>query len=301
VKPGPIWVSGATGLLGGRLVPRLRRDDQALRLVSRSARPDQRPEHIRWDGVRADPADLRSTSAALHLSGEPVFGGLPTAARRRRIWNSRIDSTRALVEAIGDLPADERPDTLVCASAVGFYGDRGDEFLDEQSPPGEGFLAELCTAWEREAAQVEGLGVRRVSLRFGIVLAREGGALALMARAFRLGLGGRLGSGRQWFPWVHIDDAVELTLLALSNEELRGPLNAVSPNPVTNLDLTANLGQVLRRPTLLAAPAFAVRAALGPLANELLGSKRVRGAAAGAAGATWRHGDLDGALTAELA
>src|SRR5690606_32552201 len=160
---------------------------------------------------------------------------------------SRVDSTRALVRALGELAPDERPRCLVCASAVGYYGDRGEEELAEDAPPGSGFLADVCIAWEKAAEPAEALGVRRVSLRIGIVLAREGGALATMARAFRLGLGGRIGSGRQWFPWIHADDLVALIRTALDDERYTGALNAVAPNPVRNAELTRGLGTEIGR------------------------------------------------------
>jgi uncharacterized protein (TIGR01777 family) len=273
-----ILVTGSTGLVGRRLVDALRDDGLPVGAVTRSperARFDDDVEPVGWDGVRVAPADLARSSAIVHLAGEPIFGGLFTAERRRRILESRVDSTRALVRAIAELAPDERPRAFVCASAVGYYGDRGEEELDEDSAPGTGFLADVCIAWEKAAEPVEKLGMRRVSLRIGVVLAREGGALAPMARAFRLGLGGRLGSGRQWFPWIHADDLVGLIRAALADERYRGAVNAVAPNPVRNAELTKALGAVLRRPTVLPVPGLALRLALGEVAGELLGSRRV--------------------------
>ncbi len=296
-----LWLSGGTGLLGGRLVPQLVAGGWTVRKLSRRARPPSAGvETLAWDGLRVDAESLRGTTAAVHLAGEPIFGGLPTAARRARLLASRIDSTRALVGAIEALPEAERPRVLVCASAIGYYGERGDLELREDAAPGRGFLADLCVAWEAEAARVEALGVRRVSLRFGIVLAREGGALALMAPAFRLGLGGRLGSGEQWFSWIHVDDAVGLLRHAVENEAFSGAVNATAPEPVRNREYTRSLGETLGRPAVMAVPAFAVKAALGPLAGELLGSKRVVPAAAERAGFRFRHPTLASALAAEL-
>ena len=298
----PVWLSGGTGLIGGRLRRALANSGWPLRIVSR--RPEllsteAGTEILPWDGLAPPKVSLAGCGAAIHLAGEPLFAGLPGKRHRERVWSSRVESTRALVDALGRLHPHERPRTLLCASAVGYFGDRGEEALDEDAPRGEGFLAALCEAWEQQAARCEELGMRRVSLRFGVVLAREGGVLARVAPIFRLGLGGRLGSGRQWFPWVHIDDAVALVLRALEDESLRGPLHLVSPEPVRNLGFTAALGRVLHRPTLLQVPAFAVRAALGPLADELLGSKRV--VSSRLRGVRFLHSPIESALRAELA
>jgi hypothetical protein len=302
---GRVLLTGATGLVGGRLLPALLDAGLRVRAVTRApgsaaARLDPRAEVSAWDGLALAPGALDGVAGVVHLAGEPIAGGLPTAARLRRMRASRIDSTRRLVEAIAARPPDARPEVLVCASAVGIYGARGEEPLDESAPPGSGFLAELCTDWEAEAAKVEAVGVRRVSLRFGVVLAREGGALSLMARPFRLGLGGRLGDGRQWVPWIHIADAAALALHALREPRLRGPVNAVAPQAVRNADLTRALARRLRRPAVLPVPAFALRALLGEIAVELLGSKRVVPRAAEAAGFRFARPELESALAAEL-
>jgi uncharacterized protein (TIGR01777 family) len=199
----PVLVSGASGLVGGEIVRRLRAAGERVRVLTRDAtriEPDAGVETCVWNGTDVPEAALRGARGIVHLSGESIFGGLPSAARRERMRASRIDSTRRLARALAALPAAERPGVLVCASAVGFYGDRGEETLDESAAPGEGFLAALCVDWEAAAAEVEPLGLRRASLRFGIVLSRRGGALSQMAPLFRLGLGGRIGSGRQWMP-----------------------------------------------------------------------------------------------------
>jgi uncharacterized protein (TIGR01777 family) len=300
--PHLVVVTGATGLVGRRLVAALAREGAAVRALTR------RPESARlagaelcgWNGTAVEPAHLRGADAIVHLAGEPVFGGLPDAARRRRLRESRIDSARAIARALGDLPSGERPGVFVCASAVGYYGDRGEEPLDEASPPGSGFLADLCVDWEAAAAEAEAHGVRRVSLRIGVVLAREGGALAPLARIFRLGLGGRVGSGRQWFPWVHVDDVVGLCLAALARDDFRGPLNAVAPEPVRNAEFTRALAHALGRPALLPVPAFVLRAALRDLAVELLGSRRVAPRSALERGYAFAHPVLEAALAAEL-
>jgi uncharacterized protein (TIGR01777 family) len=296
-------VTGARGLVGRALVAELRAAGRRLRLVSRRAgelTAGAGVETVGWDGLALAPAALEGASAVVHLAGEPIFGGLPTAARRERIWSSRISSTKHLVEAIAARPEGARPAVLVCASAVGYYGDRGEEPLPETAPPGAGFLADLCVAWEEEAARAAELGVRVASLRFGIVLSRRGGALPLIARLFRVGLGGRLGGGRQWFPWIHRDDAVGLARRALDDASVRGPLNAVAPEAVRNEDFTRELARAVKRPALLPAPGFAVRFALRELASELLGSRLVLPARAEALGHRFAHPTLAGALGAEL-
>jgi hypothetical protein len=257
-------------------------------------------EPIGWDGTHVPGDAVADLEWIAHLSGEPLFGGLPTAARRERIRSSRIASTRSLVDAIAALPASRRPRTLVCASATGYYGARGETPLDERAGRGEGFLARLCEEWEQEAARAEQAGVRVVSLRIGVVLAREGGALAAMLPIFRLGLGGRLGDGRQWFSWIHADDLVALIRRSAETPDLRGPLNAVAPGPVRNAEFTAELARRVRRPAFLPVPGVAVRLALGELAGELLGSRRVVPARAVELGFAFRHPTLPSALDAEI-
>jgi hypothetical protein len=302
-RGGAVVVSGASGLVGGALVRQLSERGVRVRALTRDAthvRPAPDVEAVRWNGVDAPPEALRGARAVVHLAGEPIFGGLPSAARRQRMRESRIESTRRLVSALAVLPAAERPEALVCASAIGYYGERGEEPLTETAAPGTGFLAQLCVDWESEAARSEALGVRRVSLRFAVVLSRAGGALALLAPIFRLGLGGRVGSGRQWMPWVHLDDAVGLALRALDDERLAGPLNAVAPEAVRNADFTRALARAVGRPAFLPVPAFAVRAALGEVAGELLSSRHVLPARAQSTGYRFRHPLLDGALAAEI-
>jgi len=304
--PESVLVSGATGLVGRRLVPALLERGSTVRVLTRelasgAAALDPRAVLVRWDGISPPAQSLDGVEAVVHLAGEPVFAGRLTAQRRRRIRDSRVGSTENLVSALATIAPEHRPSTLVCASAVGYYGDRGDEVLEESAASGAGFLAEVCRAWEAAAAGVEAHGLRRVSLRIGIVLAREGGALPMMALPFRMGAGGRLGDGKQWFPWIHIDDLVGLVLATLGDASYAGPVNATAPEPVRNADLTLALGRTLHRPTLLPAPAFAIRAALGELADELLGSRRAIPAAALARNFPFRHPELTTALRAELA
>ncbi|MBW2372013.1 MAG: TIGR01777 family oxidoreductase [Deltaproteobacteria bacterium] len=301
--PTTVLVTGATGLVGGRLVPSLLEDGRRVLAATRSperARFGPGVEAVGWDGVSLPAEVLGRCDALVHLAGEPLFGGPFNAARRRRVRDSRVDSTRALAAALAALPADERPAVWLCASAVGFYGSRGDESLSEQAGPGRGFLAELCGDWEAATRPAAEAGVRVVNLRIGIALAREGGALALMRRPFALGLGGRLGDGQQWVPWIQLDDLVALLRFALDEESLCGPLNAVGPAPARNAELTIALSRVLRRPALIPVPGFAIRLALGELADELLGSKRVLPERALAAGFRFAHPELEEALAAEL-
>jgi len=302
-ETGAIVVTGATGLVGRRLVDALRAAGSAVRVVSRRADPegfDPRVEVATWDGRHLEAKALRGARALVHLAGEPIFAWPLTAQRRRRIHDSRIESTRELVASLAALPGGERPECFVCASAVGYYGSRGDEPLPESADPGEGFLAEVCIGWEHAALAASELGVRTACLRFGIVLAREGGALPTMAVPFRLGLGGPLGDGRQWLPWIHVDDLVSLVRAVLDDPAYAGPVNAVAPQAVTNAELTRALGRVLGRPTLLRVPAFVLRGLLGELSGELLGSRRVIPGAAGERGFVFRHPDLEEALRSEL-
>lgn len=298
---GIVLVSGATGLVGRRLVPELIGRYASVRILSRSRGTDAaKIERRIWDGVDPGAASIVGVDAVVHLAGEPLFGGLPSKARLARVRESRIASTRRIVERIAGRPAGERPKVLVCASAVGLYGDRGDEALDEEAPPGTGFLAELCRDWESAAAEAEKLGVRVVRLRIGVVLAHDGGALPLMRVPFSLGLGGRLGRGGQSFPWIHVDDLVRAILFALEREDLRGAVNAVAPEAVSNLELTQTLARLLHRPALVPVPAFALRTLLGELAGELLGSRRVVPRRLLDAGFPFRYATLEAALAAEL-
>lgn len=298
--PPPILLTGGTGLIGRHLRRRL--EGRALRLLSRrqgavSCGPAEQAEG--WDGRHFEARHLSGCGAVVHLSGEPLFG-VPSAKRLARVRESRVASTRSLVETLAELPAGERPDVLVCASAVGYYGDRGEAELDETAAPGTGFLAELCRDWETEALGAAELGLRVVVLRTGVVLARDGGALVLMLPVFRLGLGGPLGDGRQWFPWIHVDDEAGLLARALDDPTLEGPVNGVAPHPVRNEELTRQLASQVGRPAWLRVPAFALRLALGELGRELLDSRRALPAKALASGYTFLRPRLEDALAAEL-
>jgi uncharacterized protein (TIGR01777 family) len=250
------------------------------------------------EGGALEPAVVRGVEAIVHLAGAGIADRRWSPEYKRVIRDSRVATTRALVTAIGASPASERPRTLVAASAIGYYGDRGDEPLDESSPPGTGFLPDVCVAWEKESFAARDLGVRVAALRTGIVLDAHGGALAKMLPPFRLGVGGRLGSGTQWMSWITLDDVVALYLFVLANADVDGPMNAVAPTPVTNAEFTRALGRALGRPTFLPAPALALRLALGEMGSLLLEGQRVLPKAALAAGFGFREPDLPGALAA---
>jgi uncharacterized protein (TIGR01777 family) len=298
-----VLLTGGSGLIGGRLASALRRSGQPLRLLTRHPRrikAEADLEPVGWDGLHFESRSLAGCRAIIHLAGEPIFGGLPSAARRERMRTSRVSSTASLVDTLETMPEKDRPSVLLCGSAVGYYGSRGEESLDEDAPPGQGFLAELCRSWEQEAARAAPLGLRVVSMRIGVVLAREGGALPRMLPPFRLGLGGALGGGNQWFPWVHIDDLVALFLWALETDTVSGPINAVAPGAIRNRDFTSTLAGILRRPAWLRVPAFALRAALGEISGELLGSRRVIPARAIALGFEFQHESVESALREAL-
>jgi uncharacterized protein len=236
--------------------------------------------------------------AVVHLAGEPIAQRW-TAAAKQRIRDSRIEGTRRLVGHLAKL--ERAPRVLVAASAIGIYGSRGDEILTEASAPGRDFLAGLCVAWEQAAQEAAPLGTRVVSLRFGIVLGREGGALARMLPPFRLGVGGRLGSGRQWMSWIHLEDVAGLIEFSLGADRIAGPVNATAPNPVTNAEFTRHLAAALHRPAFTPAPAFALKLMFGEMAGLLLDSQRVEPRAALAAGYAFRYPELALALTSLLA
>jgi uncharacterized protein (TIGR01777 family) len=241
-------------------------------------------------------AAFDDVEAVFHLAGEPVAEGRWTAAKKQRIRESRVLGTRQLVASIGGILP--RPRVLICASAIGYYGDRGDDVLDETSPGGSGFLAEVCRDWETEALEAEKFGVRVVLARIGLVLAPRGGALERMRTPFRLGLGGKLGSGLQWMSWIQLEDVVGLLLHAAARKQLRGPLNVVSPNPVTNQEFTRQLARALSRPAVLPVPRLALSLALGEISDVLLESQRVLPRVAQQSGYAFAYPELAPALLA---
>ncbi len=298
-----VLVSGARGFVGGALVDRLSADGHGVRALCRARRGASPPvagELYPWHVETAPPPGeaLEGVDAVVHLAGEPV-AGLWTRRKRAAIENSRVLGTRKLVAGLAALPDEGRPKTLVSASAVGYYGERGDAELTEDEPAGDAFLARVCARWEHEAAQAAALGVRVVSLRIGIVLGSGGGALRSMLPAFHCGLGGSLGSGRQWWSWIERGDLVELIVFALESE-LAGPVNAVAPGVVRQRTFAQTLGRVLGRPTLCPAPAWALRLIAGGFSSELLSSKRVVPARLEELGFRFTHPELEGALRAVL-
>lgn len=295
-----VAVTGSTGLIGSALVDALRADThEVLRLVRR---PPAAEDERAWDPAKGalDPALLSGTDAVVHLAGAGIGDRRWTSARRRELVSSRVDSTALLARSMASMATP--PSVLLSASAIGVYGDRGDEVLTEQSALGAGFLAELCRLWERAADPAARAGIRTVQARSGIVLSAHGGALGRQLPLFRLGLGGRLGSGEQWTSWVSLDDEVRALCFALEHDSVSGPVNVAAPAPVRNRDLTRALGRALHRPAVLAVPALALRLAFGrALADEaLLASQRLRPAVLEKAGFTFGHGDIDTALGALL-
>jgi uncharacterized protein len=300
-----VLISGASGLIGAALVPALEADaHEVTRLVRGSAKSKN---DLVWEPMREVPPQLVSgRDVVIHLSGESVSGRW-TAEKKKRIQESRVVSTRNLAWAIAK--AKEPPRAFVCASAIGYYGDRGDEVLSEESPAGTGFLAEVCREWEA-ATHVGLAGIRAVNLRFGIVLSRNGGALKEMLLPFRLGLGGKIGSGRQWWSWIHIEDAVSAIMHVLGISDgvagrgrpalhslSGGPANIVSPNPVTNAEFTRVLASVMKRPAIFAVPEFVARLAFGEFAEQgILASARVVPRRLEESGFEFQYAELHAAL-----
>src|SRR5215472_395091 len=295
-----ILVTGSTGLVGTALVKALAKDGHT---VCRLIRPESKTTSDSKDGfdVAWNPATGElggagvGPDAVVNLAGASIAGGRWTKERKALLRTSRIDTTQALIKALAKMNA--RPRVLVSASAIGIYGDRGDEMLTEESKPGTDFLAGLTREWEAEALKAEALGIRVVLARFGIILARHGGALAKMLLPFKLGAGGRLGSGKQWMSWVALEDVVEVLRLAIENGTVRGPVNVAAPQPVQNAEFTKVLAKALNRPAVFPAPAFALRLALGEMADALLLiSQRVAPSRLVGAGYAFLYTDLAGAL-----
>lgn len=293
LSPMRVAITGANGLVGSELAAFLGTGGHEVAgIVRRPGRAD-----IGWDPAagRIDAAALEGVDAVVHLAGENIAGGRWSDESRRRILESRTKGTALLCESLARLS--RPPRVLVSASAIGFYGDRGDEVLDETSAPGDGFLADVCRQWEAATAPARDAGIRVVNLRIGVVLTPRGGALAQMLTPFRLGAGGVLGPGTQWMSWISLDDLVAAVLHAIATPALEGPVNATAPSPVTNAELTRTLAGVLRRPAVLPVPAFALRALLGEMADALLlASTRVVPRRLVETGFRFRDPDLHGAL-----
>lgn len=294
-----IAVSGATGLVGFELIKSLKLSGHSTLTLSRRK---EGVGSILWDpakGVTPSEA-LEGIDAVVHLAGENIAGSRWTAAVKERIRSSRVDGTRNLVKSLALLKS--LPKTLVCASAIGFYGHRGEERLNEASSVGSGYLADVCKAWEAEALEAEKLGIRVVRLRIGVVLSKKGGALAKMLLPFKLGVGGIIGSGKQYWSWIGLNDLVRIISFCVENEAVSGPVNAVSPNSMTNYDFTKAVGTVLHRPTIFPMPAFAAKLALGEMADDLLlSSIRVEPIKLQSLGFQFAQPDLISCLKHELA
>jgi len=291
-----ILVSGSSGLVGSALRPALvAAGDEVGRLVRPGTNAG--PLDVAWDPAagRIDGEKLDGFDAVVHLAGENIAAGRWNAARKEAIRRSRVDSTLLLSRALAKLKTP--PATFVSASAIGYYGDRGDEILQETSQRGHGFLPAVCVAWESAAEPAEAAGLRVVHLRFGVILSKEGGALARMLTPFRLGLGGPVGDGRQYMSWITLDDAVGAIRHALGSTSIAGPVNAVSPAPLTNREFGGILGRVLGRPAIAPLPAFMARMAFGEMADALLlASARVVPGVLQATGYRFRHSELEKAL-----
>ncbi len=290
-----ILVTGSSGLIGQALLPSLAADGHKVVCLTRSHHAD-RGRNIFWDPSAEiiDANELEDFDAVVHLAGESIVGRW-TAEKKARILESRVKGTQFLCESLTHLR--DRPLVLVCASAIGFYGDRGDRILDEESPPGTLFLSEVTKAWEAATEPASRNGMRVANLRIGFVLSKEGGGLGKMLLPFKLGIGGCVGTGRQYLSWISIDDVVGAISHAILSDTLRGPVNAVAPHPVTNREFTKILGRVLRRPTVFPLPAFAARMLMGEMTdNLLLASTRVKPVRLLASGYEFRFPELRGAL-----
>jgi len=297
-----VLVSGASGLVGSALVPELEgAGHSVVRLVRRAPAANEVRLDPAIDPPLATPAESgkpEGFDAVVHLAGESIAGRW-TAAKKTRIRESRVQGTRMLASALAR--SNPHPRVMVCASAIGIYGDRGDEVLREESAPGSDFLSEVGKEWEAATAPASRVGIRVVSLRIGVVLSRRGGALGRMLTPFRMGAGGRIGSGRQWMSWITLDDIVGVIQHVLAADSLRGPVNTVAPNPATNAQFTRALGQALHRPAIFPLPAFMVRLMFGEMGEALLlGSQRVDCGKLVASGFRFRHPELKPALEAIL-
>jgi len=296
-----IAITGASGFIGRRLMRALSNGNHTLRVLSRHAGTNLPPgvQLFVWDATKGQPPEesLDGADAVVHLAGEPIAQRWNDEVKQL-IRDTRVTGTRHLVEALTTVR--QRPAVLICGSAIGYYGSRGDEMLTESSTPGTGFMAGVCVAWEREAGLAEALGMRVVRLRTGVVLGAHGGALAKMLPPFKAGMGGKMGHGDQWMSWVHVDDLVGIIQHALENP-VSGAVNGTAPHPVTNADFTKALAHALSRPAVVPMPAFTLKLMFGEMADVLLASQRVLPQAAEAAAYTFRYPALEGALQNILA
>jgi hypothetical protein len=295
-----VAITGASGLIGRNLQELLRgRECEVIRMV-RSPGQAEADDAVYWsaDDEEIDLEGLEGVDIVVHLAGENIFGRW-TEAKKRRIMESRRKGTRLIADACANL--DKTPEALISMSGSDYYPDSGDEWLEETDPAGEGFLAEVCKVWEGETEPAKEAGVRTVNCRMGIVFSKEGGALKTMLTPFKMGVGGRIGSGEQYMSWIDIEDAVRAIGFCALDTEMEGPVNVCTPNPVTNQELTDMLGELLHRPTVIPVPKFAAKLALGQMAEEaLLTSQRMRPKRLEEAGFEWRYPALEEALRHEL-
>jgi uncharacterized protein (TIGR01777 family) len=297
-----LLVTGASGFVGSRLGSVAAETGHRVIALSRTPETAAAPYAERVEAWRPDtelvPSSvLNDIGAVVHLAGETI-GTRWNPDKKQRIRDSRVNSTNQLVESLSKV--ETKPEVLVCASAIGFYGDSGDEEFTEDSPPGNDFLAEVCQDWELEAQKAEALGIRVVRIRLGHVFGKDGGLLGKMLPPFYMGLGGRLGSGSQWMSWIHIDDVAGIILYAIENQNVNGALNATAPIPVTNIEFTKTLGRVIRRPTLFPVPTFALKLRYGEFTDFMLMSQRVVPEKTLSMGYEFRYADLESALRASM-
>ncbi len=294
-----VLITGANGLIGAALTKQLTGEGIETVRLTRMRTLESDPTRIYWHPPTGtlDADRLQGFRTVVHLAGENIADGPWTEQKRRRIFDSRVTGTKLLCRILADLK--EKPKTLICASAIGYYGDRGEEVLTESSESGAGFLAEVCRAWEEAATPAAEAGIRVIHLRLGMVLSSRGGALPRMLPPFRLGAGGPVGGGRQWMSWISLEDAVGIVRHSMNNRRAKGVLNAVAPNPIQNRDFARTLGAVLHRPAFLPLPGWAVKLALGDMGRELLlSSARVMPERLEQTGYTWRYPELEDALQA---
>ena len=293
-----VAITGASGLIGSALVPHLRsRGDEVLRLVRR---PATAPDEVTWDPAAGtvDLGALEGIDGVVHLAGAGVGDHRWTDAYKKTILDSRVDGTHTIVKAMTELSS--RPATLVAGSAIGWYGDTGDRAVDETAPAGTGFLADVVRAWEAAADPAREAGIRVTHARTGLVVAKEGGAWAKLFPIFKLGLGGKLGSGRQYWSWISLRDEIAALTYLLDNPAMSGPVNLTGPAPATNAEVTKAMGAVLGRPTLFAVPAVALKSVLGEFSTEILSSARVIPEVLETSGFTWQDTTVESAIRAAL-